>query len=680
MILKKNKIILLLLIVVILSFSIYFTLTKSQIEKDWQKFQKEVTETNIAKLPKFIYGVKKMILISGGTFLMGDENSNFPDERPAHFVTVDSFYMDETPVTYEDFKKYVEAGGTKSKYWEYETYNQPENPVTGINWYHAVDYCNWRNAIEGIPPVVGYRLPTEAEFEYAARAGLEAKRFPWGDEFNPLLANFDDERGVMKGKWWRLAKVKDTPPNNYGLYGMSGNVWQWTNDWYDPNYYEKSPKNNPTGPATGETKVLRGGSWGSINPDYLRTAKRSYTSPSNYNYDIGFRCVRPAKGRILEKPKIDWGAPYQFYRYPPLSEDKSKFIEDIYGEEFVNRLSQYIARNYPESIYFQTKIDEQEVITPKQMAQLIVDITKEYNIHPLFLTGVMVAESGFGTVSFPRWYNNPMAYHWQNALMKNGLPTYEANPFRNRKYKNLEQGFREFAKGIRRDIYINAAKKDLDAFHLLYVGYRADEWMYTIAKVYNDILGIKLEPHWPVKNIGEYIYTDWNKLKAATSNLFNDLQIIDKIISWGHYSPSQGRKIDTIIIHSVYNALGGDIYDVNGVLYEFKLYNAGPHYLIARDGTIYRLVPEQDIGYHAGISKMPDGRTNINDFSIGIELLYHKDETPNEIQYQKLVKLIKNLKSKYKIDYILGHKDIAPLRKTDPWNFNWQKFNEMLKD
>jgi len=680
MILKKNKIILFLLVIGILGFSIYFILTKSQIEKDAQKSQKEVTEINIDELPKFIYSVKKMILIPGGTFSMGDKNSDFFDERPIHFVTIDSFYMDETPITYEDFKKYVEAGGKNSKYWEYETYNQPENPVTGIDWYHAVDYCNWRNATEGIPSEVGYRLPTEAEFEYAARGGLEGKNFPWGDEFNSSLANFDDEKGIMNGDWWRLAKVKDTPPNNYGLYGMSGNVWQWTNDWYDPSYYEKSPKNNPNGSETGKTKVLRGGSWGSISPDYLRTAKRSYTTPSNYNYDIGFCCVRPATRTILEKPKINLETPYQFYQYPTISEDKSRFIEDVYGEEFLNRLSQFIAENYPNSIYFQTKIDEQEIITPKQIAQLIVDTTKEYNINPLFLTGIMVAESGLGTVSFPRWYNNPMAYHWQNALMKNGLPTYEANPSRNRKYKNLELGFREFAKGIERDIYVNAAKKDLDAFHLLYVGYRADEWMYTIARVYSDVSGIKLEPHSPVKNIGEYIYTDWNKPKQQQPSLPNDLQIVDKIISWGYYTPSQSRAIDTIIIHSAYDALGNDIYSVEGVLYEFKLYTAGPHYLIARDGLIYRLVPEKDIGYHAGTSKMPDGRTNVNDFSIGIELLYHEDENPNEIQYQKLVDLVKNLKSKYKIDYILGHKDIAPSRKTDPWNFDWQKFKAMLKN
>ena len=164
------------------------------------------------------------------------------------------------------------------------------------------------------------------------------------------------------------------------------------------------------------------------------------------------------------------------------------------------------------------------------------------------------------------------------------------------------------------------------------------------------------------------------------SNLPNDLLVVDKIITWGYYVPSQTRIIDTVIIHSSYDALGTDPYSVDGVIYEYKLYNVSAHYLIDRNGTIFKLVEDKNIAYHAGSGKMPDDRININNFSIGIELLYHENEMPNEIQYQRLVRLIKNLKLKYKINYILGHKDIAPSRKTDPWNFNWQKFNEMLKN
>jgi hypothetical protein len=394
--------------------------------------------------------------------------------------------------------------------------------------------------------------------------------------------------------------------------------------------------------------------------------------------------VRSTK-EVFANSKIDEKAPYQFYQYPTISEDKSKFISDVYGAELVNRLAQYIAENYPNSIYFQAKIDGQDIITPKEMAQLIVETTNAYHINPLFLTGVMAAESGLGTVSFSRWYNNPMAYHWQNTLMENGLPTYEPNPSRNQRFKDLKSGFAEFCKGIRGSIYINAAKKDLDAFHLLYVGYRADEWMDTVAKIYNDILGIKLGSHFPTENVGEYIYTDWDTLTGSQKiDLSDQLQtspkIVDALVNWGYEIPSAPRSIDTIIIHSSYDALGTDPYSVAGVINEYKMYGVSPHYLIDRNGTIFRLVKEENIAYHAGGGKMPDGRTNINSFSIGIELINTQTVGPNEAQYASLVQLVKFLKSKYQIKYILGHHDIAPDRKTDPWNFDWQKFDAMLQN
>lgn len=157
--------------------------------------------------------------------------------------------------------------------------------------------------------------------------------------------------------------------------------------------------------------------------------------------------------------------------------------------------------------------------------------------------------------------------------------------------------------------------------------------------------------------------------------------IIDRILEWGHKAPSTPRLIDTIIIHSSYDALGENPYSVDGVIYEYKLYKVAPHYLIDRRGVIYRLVEDENIAYHAGKGKMPDGRTNINDFSIGIELINTKTGSPNEIQYQSLVQLVKYLQQKYIVPLIniLGHNQIAPERKTDPWNFDWQKFNEMLK-
>ena len=157
-----------------------------------------------------------------------------------------------------------------------------------------------------------------------------------------------------------------------------------------------------------------------------------------------------------------------------------------------------------------------------------------------------------------------------------------------------------------------------------------------------------------------------------------NLNIIDKLVNWGYQTPLSNRSIDTVIVHSSYDALGSDPYSVDGVIYEYKLYSVSPHYLIDRNGTIFRLVEDKDIAYHAGSGRMKDGRDGINIFSIGIEIINTKTVGPNEVQYLSLVELLKFLKSKYEIKYILGHNEIAPERKTDPWNFDWQKFNEML--
>ena len=163
---------------------------------------------------------------------------------------------------------------------------------------------------------------------------------------------------------------------------------------------------------------------------------------------------------------------------------------------------------------------------------------------------------------------------------------------------------------------------------------------------------------------------------ASTQSVSNlngaTLKITDRLVSWG-FQKAQGRKIDTIIIHSSYDAIGEDLYSVNGVIAEYKSYGVSPHYLIDRNGNIIRLVADQNIAYHAGESKMPDGRTGVNSFSIGIEVLKSQNEAPTDAQYESIKLLILNLKSKYKITAVLGHNQIAPDRKTDPWNFNWNK-------
>jgi hypothetical protein len=152
----------------------------------------------------------------------------------------------------------------------------------------------------------------------------------------------------------------------------------------------------------------------------------------------------------------------------------------------------------------------------------------------------------------------------------------------------------------------------------------------------------------------------------------SSLKIINKLVSWG-YEKSGARKIDTIIIHSSYNALGGDPYSLEKLLVEYKQYGVAPHYLIDRGGKIYRLVAEKNVAFHAGISEIPDGRNNINNFSIGIELMNKEDGKFTGEQYDSLNKLLKNLKSRYEIKYVLGHNQISEGRKTDPWNFNWNE-------
>lgn len=155
----------------------------------------------------------------------------------------------------------------------------------------------------------------------------------------------------------------------------------------------------------------------------------------------------------------------------------------------------------------------------------------------------------------------------------------------------------------------------------------------------------------------------------------NTEKIIDKFISWG-FEKVTSRKIDTIIVHSSYDALGNEPYDVDGLIAEYKQYGVAAHYLIARDGKIYHLVADKNIAYHAGESKVPDGRTGVNAFSIGIEMMNTESSKFTSAQYAAINRLIGDLKKQYSMKYILGHSDIAPGRKTDPWNIDWDKVNK----
>jgi len=153
----------------------------------------------------------------------------------------------------------------------------------------------------------------------------------------------------------------------------------------------------------------------------------------------------------------------------------------------------------------------------------------------------------------------------------------------------------------------------------------------------------------------------------------NELNIINKNVSFGNYCPKT-RTINAIIVHSTFNASGGDFYDINLILAQFKRYRVSSHYIIERDGKIFRLVKENNTAYHAGKSQLPNRKGSVNACSIGIELVNSAIDTPTEFQLKSLILLVKDIKKRYKIGYVLRHSDIAPGRKTDPWNLNWEDF------
>jgi len=160
----------------------------------------------------------------------------------------------------------------------------------------------------------------------------------------------------------------------------------------------------------------------------------------------------------------------------------------------------------------------------------------------------------------------------------------------------------------------------------------------------------------------------------------NSLKIIDKKVNFG-YRQTHNRTIDVIIIHSVFNNSGGDNYDIDLIIKQFNRYRVSSHYIIDRNGVVYRLVDDKNIAFHAGKSILPDGRTAVNKCSIGIELITSFTESPTEEQIKALVELTSQLIAKYEIKYLLRHSDIANERKTDPWNFDWDGFvNKFQKD
>ncbi len=158
----------------------------------------------------------------------------------------------------------------------------------------------------------------------------------------------------------------------------------------------------------------------------------------------------------------------------------------------------------------------------------------------------------------------------------------------------------------------------------------------------------------------------------------NQVKIVNNLVSWGHRTVDHPRRIEAIIIHSSYNALSPDSFSIEGILDEYRKYDVSPHYIISREGIIYRLVRNRDIAYQAGKSRLPDGITDVNAVSVGIEIVNTPHDPPTAAQYRSLASLVRCLDARFHVRYILGHKDIAPGRKTDPWDFNWKMFFRMI--
>ncbi|MGB9596138.1 MAG: formylglycine-generating enzyme family protein [Candidatus Poribacteria bacterium] len=221
-----------------------------------------------------------MVKIPAGEFLMGSDKGE-PDEQPVHKVYLDAFYIDIYEVTNAQYKKFLDATKHKPpRYWNDSRYNVPDQPVVGVTWQDAMDYCKWAEK----------RLPTEAEWEKASRGGLIGKEYPWGDE-EILEAPMTDENPGLASAF----PVGSFKPNGYGLFDVERNAWEWCLDWYDEEYYAKSPEKNPKGPVSGDKRVLRGGSWFSGIYTPLRIPYRYSLEPDQATNLIGFRCVQDSK-------------------------------------------------------------------------------------------------------------------------------------------------------------------------------------------------------------------------------------------------------------------------------------------------------------------------------------------------------------------------------------------------
>ena len=207
------------------------------------------------------------------------QNDGRDDEQPVHQVSVPSFGLARFQITNKEYEVFCNSSGHQpTKFHDNDELNQPRQPVTGTSWFDAVAYCEWLSATTGKQ----FRLPTEAEWEWAARGGLAGQIYPWGNE--PVT-----ERENYHARWRTGPEPVGTSlPNGFGLHDMCENVHEWCSEWYDPKYYDVSPRNNPPGPSARKRRASRGGAW-RHEIKISRCAARSSIPPELEYADYGFR-------------------------------------------------------------------------------------------------------------------------------------------------------------------------------------------------------------------------------------------------------------------------------------------------------------------------------------------------------------------------------------------------------
>lgn len=293
------------LIAICASLTITLTISRASAKKTTTDKTTSITPHKSNDIP-----LPEMVLIEGGKQKIGQKDpdvhgkGNSVNEQPEHLVSIDSFYIGRTEVTVKQYYAFVKETRSHFPEWakvgsifniktgsdpkfrnSYKGLFSDDWPIVGVNWFDATAYCEWLSNKTGQK----YRLPTEAEWEFAAKGGTFSQGYLYAG------ANMaDDHAWYDANSFGHANETATAQPNEYELFDMSGNVSEWCSDWYSATYYQISPAKNPKGPATGTMKVIRGGSF-SFDSFFLRTTARAFNPPDYISDDVGFRVVREIK-------------------------------------------------------------------------------------------------------------------------------------------------------------------------------------------------------------------------------------------------------------------------------------------------------------------------------------------------------------------------------------------------